>query len=99
MKKRQTRRENLRMLAIALILPGLILAALFVTHVSRAGNEEKKSKQQLLSPLSDPNMPKHIDARAGALSRVGEIVLENTQKKAIYSLQNKVGGEENLRVI
>lgn len=87
------------MLAIALILPGLILAALFVTRVSRAGNEEKKSRQQLLSPLSDPNMPQHIDARSGALSRVRELVLENTQKKAIYSLQNKLGGEENLRVI
>ena len=101
MKKRYSTKESLRTLVIALVLPSLILAALLVTQTSRAGNtrDEKRENGKLTSPLSDPNFPAHIDARTNALSRVAQIELENSQKKAIISLQNRLGGEGNLNVI
>ena len=42
-KRTHSRTESLRTLAIALILPSLILAALFVTRTSRAGSSSARS--------------------------------------------------------
>ncbi|MET0752259.1 MAG: M36 family metallopeptidase [Pyrinomonadaceae bacterium] len=102
MNKGISRKENLRTLLTAMILPGLILTALFITRVSQAGNDNDKdtkmSREQLLSPLSDPNMPAHIDARAEALSKGSQHELEKMQEKALISLQSRLGGKDNLTV-
>ncbi|MGC2234543.1 MAG: M36 family metallopeptidase [Pyrinomonadaceae bacterium] len=102
MKKRGSNKEHLRTVLTAMILPVLILAALFITRASLAGEDDKQekiSRQSLLSPLSDPNIPAHVDARIDALSRTNGRELERAQGKAIVSLQNKLGGAENIKVV
>jgi Zn-dependent metalloprotease len=103
MNKGISKTENLRAILTALILPCLILAALFITRASFAGDDRseqnKTSKQNLFSPLNDPNLPAHIDARIEALSRTSGQALEKTQEKSIISLQNRLGGAENLKVV
>lgn len=99
MKKRNTKKESLRILLTALVLPSLVLAALFITRASFAGNDDSGLKKQILqNPLTDPNLPTHIDARFDALSKVSAIEVKEIQQKALVSLQNKLGGEDNLRV-
>ena len=99
MKKRNGKNKSLRRFAAALILPALTLAALIVSHAAFAGSEEKKTRQQLVSPLSDPNLPAHIDLRRDALSKVSAIRLEDVQKQSITALEKRLGGEQNLKVI
>lgn len=100
MNKGISKTENLRTLLTAMILPCLILAALLITQASFAGDEQDKTPgQSLLSPLNDPNMPAHVDARIGALSRNSQRRLEKTQEKAIFSLQSRLGGAGNLKVV
>lgn len=100
MNKGISKKVNLRTLLTAIILPCLILAALWLTRASFAGDEQEKATgQSSLSPLSDPNMPAHIDARIDALSRNNRRGLEKTQEKAIVSLQSKLGGAGKLKVM
>ncbi|HEY0427908.1 MAG TPA: M36 family metallopeptidase [Pyrinomonadaceae bacterium] len=100
MNKGISKKENLRTLLTAMILPVLILTAFFITRVSLAGseNEEVKSRERLLSPLTDPNLPAHIDARLDVLSRGRQRELDKMQEKAALSLQNRLGGN-SLKIV
>lgn len=94
------KKESLRSPLIALFLLCLTVTALYVAKSSYAGSDdaEKSVGKRSLTPLNDPNMPKHIDVRLEALNRSGEINLKEKQKKATVSLQNRLGGEGNLQV-
>lgn len=99
MNKRSLTRKNYRKILAAILLPVLAAMAFFIATTSFAqDDDQKRSEASLKSPLSDPNMPAHIDARADALSRSGTAQLNDLQKKAIGSLMNTLGGEENLRI-
>ncbi len=101
MKRNLSRQENLRTLLTAMILPSLILGALFLTRGSFAGkrDDEKTPQSRFVSPFNDPNIPAHIDARNDALRQVNRVQLSGLQKKATLSLQNRLGGAGRLKVI
>ena len=100
MKKRNSRKESLRTLLTALILPSLILGALFITRASFAGNDNDvdSKSQQSLSPLDDPNFPQEFDIRAvHGTPRGTDLPVAGlpspllTQLKALNSLRNVLG--------
>lgn len=100
MKKRSLTSKSIRKLIAAMLLPVLTAMAFLVATTSSAqDDDQRKTEATIKSPLSDPYMPAHIDARVDALSRAGQVELDDVQKKAIGSMMNRLGGEENLRIV
>lgn len=94
LKQRQV--KNIKPLLTALITLSLLLTAFIVGEKSLAGNDEEK--QRFTSPLDDPNLPSHIDVRFEVWNRSSEKEPNQVQTKALASLQNRVGGSDNLQI-
>lgn len=101
MKPRILSLETTRRLLLIVLLPALIVLAQFAAETSSAQkpDEPRANRQRLINPLTDPNLPAHVDARTEALGRTQQAEPSPARKKAVLSLMNRLGGPDNLRVI
>jgi hypothetical protein len=85
----------------SLTFTGLLLitfTALFLAQKSSATIDDQKAVKEVSSPLHDPNIPSHVDVRLDLWDKSEDRQPEAAQSKAIVSLQNRLGGADNLKI-
>lgn len=96
-------RDGYRRLVAALLVPAFALLAMIIVEATRAqknGDEDEiQTRPRPMSPFTDPNMPRHVDARTEALDRSAQGAPSEMQTKAVTSLANRLGGADNLQIV
>lgn len=99
---RNLSRDGYRRIFAAFLVPVLALVAMLIVEVGWAqtsDDQQQQTRPRPVSPFNDPNMPAHVDARNEALDRSRQGAPSDMQKKAVMSLANRLGGEDNLSIV